>query len=302
MLSLAGRLVARRACWLVVVASFAVAPALAGCQANADDTAKLAQRAQTVLTRWADAVAASGGSSAVVLVGELTAQGGDWELAVGDNNKRALMAGLVEAPDDLPTEVPPDGEVRWQDGTVTRMPLLSAQQAAAAIRTGAGASCGDCRPLVITVARLTTGPVETSRGPATAPVWEFTLQGTSVRLTRPAFADPITVALRPIDQDPPITVAIDSASGTVGGRELTVAFVGAPLPGDQACGEDYTAKAVESDQAVVVIVTRHPHQALVGGCSAVGARRTATAVLAAPLGDRPLLDIQQGLPVPVTLR
>ena len=68
------------------------------------------------------------------------------------------------------------------------------------------------------------------------------------------------------------------------------------------CGEDYTAEAVESDLAVVVVVARHPHAAPFGAaCSAVGARRTATATLAAPLGDRAVLDLQTGTPVPVVL-
>ncbi len=91
-------------------------------------------------------------------------------------------------------------------------------------------------------------------------------------------------------------------SGSVSGTELTVAFVGAPDPGNKPCGEDYTAEAVESDLAVVVIVTRHPHVGLFPqGCSAVGARRTATATLTAQLGDRVVLDVQQGTPVPVVL-
>jgi hypothetical protein len=34
---------------------------------------------------------------------------------------------------------------------------------------------------------------------------------------------------------------------------------------------------------------------------AIGARRTATVTLAAPLGDRVVLDLQQGTPVPVAL-
>ncbi len=37
------------------------------------------RQAQAALVRWADAVAAAGGQSSVVLVGELTAQVGDWE-------------------------------------------------------------------------------------------------------------------------------------------------------------------------------------------------------------------------------
>ena len=166
------RSVARRARLFAFVAAIAVSPMLAGCQGNADDAARLQQQAQDALARWADAVAAAGGQSSVVVVGELN--------------------------------------------------------------------------------------------------------------------------------DPPVGLAIDSASGTVGGRELTVAFIGAPLPGDQACGEDYTAQAVESDLAVVVIVTRHPRLEF-GACSAAGARRTASVELAAPLGERAVLEVQQGRPVPVEL-
>ncbi len=295
------RSVARRARLFAFVAAIAVSPMLAGCQGNADDAARLQQQAQDALARWADAVAAAGGQSSVVVVGELTGQVGDWELAVGDNNKRALMAGLVAAPDDLSTEAPPDGEVRWSDGTTATVPVLAAQQAVAAIRAGDAAPCGDCASLRITAARLTTGPIETSRGPATAPVWEFTLQGTAVKVTRVAIADPVAVTLPPWDpNDPPVGLAIDSASGTVGGRELTVAFIGAPLPGDQACGEDYTAQAVESDLAVVVIVTRHPRLEF-GACSAAGARRTASVELTAPLGERAVLEVRQGRPIPVEL-
>ena len=76
--------------------------------------------------------------------------------------------------------------------------------------------------------------------------------------------------------------------------------MGAPFRADQPCGEDYTAEAVESDLAVVVIVMRHPH-VTIGACTAVGAPRTATLKLAAPLGDRTVLEVQQGRPVPVTL-
>lgn len=298
------RSVARRAGPFAI--AVAVVIALSGCQlvpgsSSASDSTKLHQQAQAALARWADAVAAAGGPSPVILVGELTGQVGDWELAVGDDNKRALMAGLVEANTSLAAEVPPDGEVRWPDGTTATVPVLSAQQAVAAIPAGATAPCGDCTPLRITATRLTSGPIETSRGPATGPVWEFTVQGTAVKVTRVAIAHPITVVPPPWDpNNPPVGLAIDSASGKVGGRELTVAFVGAPLPGDQPCGEDYTAEAVESDLAVVVIVTRHPHAAL-GACSAVGAPRTASVELAAPLGERAVLEVQQGLPVPVVL-
>ncbi len=279
------------------------AMALAGCALapGATDPAAAHQRAQTVLSAWAEALAAAGEHAAVTPVGELTGQIGDWEEAVGDNNKRALMAGMVASDRPVSEEAPADGQVTWQDGTTTRVPLLSAQDAIVAIENTTAAPCPDCAMLLVTAAELTSGPIQTTRGPATAPIWEFAVQGTAVKVTRVAIANPVIVA-SPGEGDPQLGLAIDSATGSVGGTELTVAFVGAPDPGNMPCGEDYTAEAVETDLAVVVIVTRHPHVAPFGeACSAVGARRTATATLAAPLGDRVVLDLQQGTPVPVVL-
>ena len=283
-------------------AALLAAITLAGCAfaPGATDPAAAHQRAQAVLAKWADAVAAAGEHATVTPVGELTGQIGDWEEPVGDNNKRALMAGMVASANPLSDEAPPDGEVTWQDGTTTKVPLLAAQQAIVAIENTAEAPCSDCSMLLVTDARLTSGPIQTTRGPATAPIWEFTLQGSAVKVTRVAIANPIVVA--PDEVGSGLGLSIDSASGSVGGNELTVALVGAPDPGNKPCGEDYTAEAVESHLAVVVIVTRHPHVAPLGeACSAVGARRTTTVTLAAPLGDRAVLDLQQGTPVPVVL-
>ncbi len=283
-------------CALVLLATMA----LAGCAfaPGATDPAAARQQAQAVLAAWADAVAAAGEHAAVTVVGELTGQIGDWEEAVGENNKQALMAGMVASVSPLPEESPPDGEVAWQDGTTAKVPLMSAQEAIVALGATTEASCPDCAMLLVTDARLISGPIETSRGPATGPIWEFTVQGTAVKVTRVAIAHAVVVA--PDEVGSQLGLAIDSGSASVSGTELTVAFVGAPDPGDKPCGEDYTAEAVESDLAVVVIVTRHPH-VTVGACRAVGARRTATATLAAPLGDRVVLDLQQGTPVTVEL-
>lgn len=285
----------------VTLAGCALAPGAAdpgSLAPRATDPAPARQRAQAVLAAWADAVVAAGERAAVTPVGELTGQIGDWEEPVGDNNKRALMAGMVASASPLSEVAPPDGEVTWQDGTTMKVPLMSAQEAIVAIESTTEAPCSDCTMLLATAAELTSGPIQTSRGPATAPTWEFTLEGTAVKVTRVAIANPVVVA--PDEGGWGLGLAIDSASGSVSGTELTVAFVGAPDPGDKPCGEDYTAEAVESDLAVVIIVTRHPH-VTIGACSAVGARRTATAKLAAPLGDRVVLDLQQGTPVPVVL-
>jgi hypothetical protein len=235
-------------------------------------------------------------------VGELTGQVGDWEANVGDNNKSALMAGIVQAVVKLSAQAPSDGELRGQDGTTATVRLISAQEALSEMRAAGSGACPGCVPVRITAAQLTAGPVETSRGPATAPVWEFTVQGTAVKVTRVAIAAPVTVVPPPWDPyDAPVGISIDSATGTVGGRQLTVTFVGAPAPGDQGCTADYTAEAVESPTAVVVILTEHPHYPFFAACSAVGAQRTAAVELAAPLGERAVLEVKEGLPVPVLL-
>jgi hypothetical protein len=281
-----------------IAAVVALAVGVSGCALlSKDDSARLHQEAQADLARWADAVAAAGGQTAFVPVGELTGQVGDWELAVGDNNKPALMAGLIEAAASLPAATPPNGELRWQDGSSATVRLISAQQALAELKAEGSGSCSDCVPLQITGAKLASGQVETSRGPAEAPVWEFTLQGTAVMVTQVAIADRVTVVPPPWDpNDPPVGISIDSATEAVGGRQLTVDFTGAPGPGDRPCGADYTAEAVESQTAVVVIVTEHTI-GLPVPCSAVGAIRTAEVELSAPLGERTVLEVRERLPV-----
>jgi hypothetical protein len=291
------------------VAMLVAAAGLAGCSSlplpivappAATDPAPARQHAQNVLARWADAVGRNGGNPTVTPVGELTGQIGDWEAAVGDNNKRALMAGLVASVEPLGDVAPADGTVTFEDGTSVQVPLLAAQAALAAVGSVTEPSCEGCEMLLITDARLSTGPIQTTRGPATAPIWEFAVRGSDVKVTRLALASPVVV--QPLEASSELGLAIDSASGTVAGNELTVAFVGAPDPGDQPCGEDYTAEAVESDLAVTVIVTRHPHiGAAPVACPAVGARRSAAATLQQPLGDRTVLDFQSGTPIPLVV-
>jgi hypothetical protein len=266
--------------------------------ASGPDTAvdRLHVQARAALDRWAAAKGAAG--QQIAIVGELIGQIGDWELAVGDNNKSALMAGLVRVAGDLPTETPPPGEVRWADGTTASVTLLSATDAVDAIRSSAvDQACDTCRVLEVTSARLVDGPVETSRGDATVPIWQFTLQGTRVIITRVAIAAPVAAEPPPWDpMNPPEGISIEGAVGRPGDRRLVVSFVGAPDPAARPCGADYTAEAVESDVAIVVIVSEHPHGPG-ESCSAVGATRTATVELARPLGDRAILEVKEGLPV-----
>jgi hypothetical protein len=259
---------------------------------------RLHRQAHDALERWADAIRKSGGAS-IAFVGDLTGQVGTWEGAVGGNNKSALAAGLVEAGTALSDTAPSRDKVRWLDGSETDVNVLSAADTLDALVTaGAGsASCPDCRPLVVAEAQLATGLVDTSRGPANAPAWVFSIEGTAVKVTRIAVDQSVTVDPPPWNaNDPPGGVSIESATGKADSRKLTVLFTGAVKAADQPCGVDYSAEAVESDLAVVVIVHEHPNPAP-GACDAVGRTRTAIATLDMALGTRAVLEVKQGLPV-----
>lgn len=255
-------------------------------------------QAEAMLAAWEDAASRSD-PSAPAFIDDLTGQVGVWEEAVGDNNKSALMASVVVAATNLSGATPAAGEIRWSDGTAETAPLLSAADALADLAASAADTCADCQPLEVTGARLTAGSVQTSRGPAVAPMWEFTIAGTSVTVTRVAVAHRISVVPPPWDaENPTAGLSIDSAARGPDDQSLTVSFVGAPGSGDEPCGADYTAEAVESSRAVVVIVIEHRNAAEVA-CRAIGAERTATVALASPLGKRAVLEIKQGHPVPV---
>jgi hypothetical protein len=80
---------------------------------------------------------------------------------------------------------------------------------------------------------------------------------------------------------------------------MKVTFTGVRGPASSQCGADYSAEAVESTFAVVVIVLeqRNPYS---GPCTLEGIDRTATVNLAGPLGDRVVFDLQKDQPVPVS--
>ncbi|GAB3354345.1 hypothetical protein GCM10027452_22320 [Micromonospora halotolerans] len=145
--------------------------------------------------------------------------------------------------------------------------------------------------------------VPTTRGLAAAPAWEYTLAGTAVRLARVAVDSSAIVRVTPPPWDadhPHEGLAIESATITTASSELTVTFTGAPGPSSRPCGVDYSAEAVESDLAVVVIVIEYRH-AKDEACLAIGAPRSATLELSRPLGERAVLEVTQGLPVELTI-
>jgi hypothetical protein len=264
---------------------------------------RLHKQAHDALARWADAVRESGGAS-VTFVGDLTGQIGDWEASVGDNNKSALMAGMIQAPHGLSSDPPASDKVRWLDGSSVDVKVMSASDTLAALVAAAGSPCAECTPLEVTDAQQATGLTDTSRGAANAPIWVYSIAGSSVKVTRVAVDESVTVNPPPWNaNDPPEGIRIDGATGTPESKKLTVQFVGSPDGADKPCGADYTAEAVESELAVVVIVEEHPYSGPIAsgsGCDLVGVVRTAKVTLGYSLGQRAVLEVQQGLPVAVT--
>lgn len=263
----------------------------------------LRQRAQRILERWAGAtVSADPGS--IAIAGDLT-NGGGWNGPHADDHKIAFMSGVFEASPRLSSNEPPAGQVSWEDGSTEKVSLLSAAEALQAmadeLRTGGG-RCPECQPMRVTGAQLVSGEVQTPRGPATVPLWQFEWAPGDEPI------DPITyVAIRdlivvsPLEPGDIRAMRIDQAYGSAASSDITVEFVGSPYSGENPCGADYTAEAVESDLAVVVIVHEHHSAGVVSGaCALVGAARTAVAHLSAPLGERVVLDIQDGSPVPLS--
>lgn len=82
------------------------------------------------------------------------------------------------------------------------------------------------------------------------------------------------------------------------GRTLTADFIGGKATGP--CGVDYTARAVESAHAAVIVVEAHPHEGQ-GVCTDEGYSRRVTVRLGRPLGERVVLEAMRGMPVPVDL-
>lgn len=252
---------------------------------------RLDRQAHDALERWAAAVRANGGAS-ISFVGPLTSQIGDWE-EENEGYKAALDGGMVETVTELPQERPERREVKWVDGTNVEVEVHSARQALDELTGSAPADCQDCEPLRVTDANLATGLVETSNGPAEVPMWVYSVRGSAVRVTRVAVDGGVSVDPPPWDaDDPPEGVSIEMAIGEPGSSELEVQFVGWP----DDCGVDYEAEAVESELAVVVIVSPDGESTC---ADLVGQLRTASVTLDADLGERVVLEVRQGLPVPV---
>jgi len=265
---------------------------------------QLREHARDALTRYDKAVGEVRGVRRFVPVGDLTTTVGELETA-NEDLKRAVVAGQLFLASALPLATPRSGTIVWADGVSRSVPVLSAEDALAAHRAHDGVGCDGCAPLAVTGARLVTMHVHTTRGEATMPAWEYALNGTALRVTYAAVgrSDVVTVTSPPWDPSHPLPgEAIATATTAMNSRDLTVSFIGGLGPASEPCGVDYHAEAIESGNAVIVILMverRHGDGNEI--CTLVGYPRTESVLLARPLGERAVLEGQQGTPVAVTV-
>ncbi|RVX38377.1 hypothetical protein EDD27_0677 [Nonomuraea polychroma] len=207
---------------------------------------------------------------------------------------RSSHNGAWQLAAKLPTDAPHRADVRWPDGEVSQVPLISAARAYEEFSKSADlieeeCPAKRCRPLRVTGAGLGKVPLETSRGTIQVPAWMFTVEGVEQKKVHVA-VDPSAVTARPERTQRGIeeVMAFDLVAGKP--DELLLRY------GFGACDTVQGPRAYETDQLVVVDMDEegsssgHP-------CPAILKTATTTVALARPLGDRLVLDSGTGLPV-----
>jgi hypothetical protein len=305
-----------------VLAIMALVVGLAGCARTlsggpgvappppTEDTARMRQQAQDALARWEAAVKAAGGATAYVPV-RGQSHISDWSAEVGEKYKGSITSGKVELSGVDPALTMPPGKITWADGTSLDVKTVTAGEAVAAYKADNAGGCAACNDPVVplTSATPTTLQIETTRGTATVPAWKFRIADTDAWVGQGAVAVSVRLPEPPWDSNnPPVGTSIDSAVVEPGGQRLTASLIGSREGSQEPCGIDYTAEAVESEHAVVVIIhtvtyeQTHPEptDGVMRGCPMVGFQRKVTVELAAPLGNRSVLENRTGMPVPLS--
>jgi len=206
--------------------------------------------------------------------------------------KAAAGNGWYRLDIKLPAAAAPLGRITFAGGQTLEVPLTTAAAAYGALANPAAppvAQCGrpDCA-LTITAARFATTTVRTSRGPATVPAWFFTLAELAVPVVRVAVAPSAVSPLPDLGGTLPAShdlYPVERIDGT--GDRLTLHFTGG------RCVKTQTGYVYEQPDLVVVGVVVIPTGAV---CPAIGIPAQVDVRLAAPLGDRVVLDATTAQP------
>jgi hypothetical protein len=198
----------------------------------------------------------------------------------------ALFSGWFTLATRLPA-APATGSVVFADGKRRELPLQNARAAYEEVANGDLSDCQareGCKPLAVVGAELTTAEVPTSRGPATVPVWAFTVR---------ELDEPVLQVAVPEDENPAYP---DIAMPPLPQAFVTGARVALPPDGTRidytvdlrTCDTDVEPLVWENDLVVVLGAAFTPHY--VDACSMEGDLRKVSVTLSRPAGDRAIID------------
>lgn len=195
----------------------------------------------------------------------------------------------------------PGGFITWGNGSKTKVPVLSEAEVFSALKTNGVGRCPSCRttPLAVTGAQPTTMVFQTSQGYASIPAWAFTVEGAIGSVLQAAIPADSYVRESSIRQQAPdlgplgkafvgTSVAIIAGNDD---RTLDMALA------DSTCGSGATWGGLVAEFGDVVVVggwIHSPHPAV--ACASIMMGSQVSVRLAAPLGDRVILDAATYLP------
>jgi hypothetical protein len=202
----------------------------------------------------------------------------------------AMFAGWYKLAARLPA-APATGTVVFADGKQRVLALQSAQEAYEAVADGGKPDCEPvekCVSLTVIRVELTTAQVPTSRGPATVPVWAFTLR----ELDEPVLQVAVPEDHDPADPDialPPLTPA--PWTGATNALPPDGAHIDYEVA-VRSCDQDLQPLVWESDLVVVLGAPYTPQRA--DACAMGRDYLPVSVTLRRPVGDRAILDVFNG--------
>ncbi|MGW5970513.1 hypothetical protein [Streptomyces sp. NPDC055186] len=247
----------------------------------------LTDRARQVAAAWDGSAAAAAWRAGYYPMGEAVQLPRDGLRSQADKqayeNQNFILRG------ELPGAGPKDGQVTWPGGESLTRPLVSADQS---YRSLASTQLDGEPHLAVTGAKLGTMTMVTSRGPATVPAWLFTLDG---------YATPLKQAAAVPSKRPPSPIkAARDIPGyplnrliglTDDGRSVTVIAL------HGVCDDGAEVDVLETPGSVVLSATVKGHEGG-GTCAKQTKMQQVTVKLERPVGDRVLLDVRTGQPIP----
>jgi hypothetical protein len=218
-----------------------------------------------------------------------------------DGAREAFGNGNLVYTGPPPSGAPP-GHITWADGSTTKVPLLSEAQVFTGLKNNAWGRFPGCKTtaLAVTGAQPTTMAVSTSRGTASVPAWAFTVSEANGPVFQAAIP-PGSYLLEDSVRQPAADLGLlgkafagvaEAGLSGDGGRTLEMMLGGAP------CNPAATRGGLVAEVGDVVVAggwIRDPRPGAACPANLIGS--DVTVRLAAPLGDRVILDAATGLPV-----